>query len=336
MERGACLVKLGTEVGPACRLTYRLKEGVPYRLIYSYALKAPECYLSVYQSGCNFYCLKCHSWRFTRYAKGTWMSPNDVARLAEGYLVKYGSKIYEEPRGRATAYHASSLCLACGYCFVRGMRSALCPGVLPRDKVVEMDDGNFGPARNIISFTGGDLACNPEFYVESTREVKSRTKGRLWVIFETNGYGLSDDVLDAMKEAGLDGFWLDIKAYYDNVHRVLTGCGNKRILELPEKIVERDFVLEVSTVLIPGLVDVDQIAKIAELLAQVDKWIPYSIIAFIPEFELINFRPPKFNEMLNAFYAAKDAGLKNVRLANLGVFVESEEQLQALKELKAI
>ncbi|MEM4645871.1 MAG: hypothetical protein QW421_06970 [Archaeoglobaceae archaeon] len=56
---------------------------------------------------------------------------------------------------------------------------------------------NLGATRNIVSFTGGDLACNPEWYAQFAEEIKTNS------------------------------------------------ALNKRILELPAEIVERDFVLEV-------------------------------------------------------------------------------------------
>lgn len=334
-EPGSCLVEVGGRLEPACRATYMVKGGVPYRLIYSYAHKAPECYLSIYQSGCNFSCRKCHSWRFTKHAVGEWMSPMDVAAVAALYAELHGEKLYREPRERATSWHATSLCRACGSCLVTGARSPLCPGALPPDMIVALDDGSFGPARNIVSFTGGDLACCVEFYVEATRLIKERAPS-LWVMFETNGYGLTPQHLDALRDAGLDSIWLDIKALDEEVHRYLTGCSNKWILQLPGEILERGFVLEVSTVYIPGLVEEDQVRGIAELLAQVDRDIPYAIIAFIPEHQLRHLRPPTLEEMLKAYYAARDAGLRRVKLGNPGLFARTMEELEELAKLGAI
>jgi len=216
-----------------------------------------------------------------------------------------------------------------------GVRSPLCPGALPPDMIVALDDGTFGPARNIVSFTGGDLACHVEFYAEATRLIKERAPG-LWVMFETNGYGLTPSHLDALRDAGLDSIWLDIKALDDKVHRYLTGCSNKWILQLPGEIVERGFVLEVSTVYIPGLVEEDQVRGIAELLAQVDRDVPYAIIAFIPEHKLRHLRPPTLEEMLKAYYAARDAGLRRVKLGNPGLFAKTVEELEELAKLGAI
>jgi len=316
----------------ACRVTFTWRGDTPYRLIDSYAHKAPECYLSIYQSGCNWSCKKCHSWRFTQYASGEWMSPKDIARLALKYTESNKENMYKEPREHATSWHAYELCRACGSCILTGERSEYCPGKLRLDQITLLDDGTWGPARNIISFTGGDLACQPEWYARSAQEIKSLNRD-LWVLFETNGYGLTPKNLDLFKESGIDSFWLDIKAYDDDVHRRLTGASNKWILRLPEEIVSRGFVLEVSSLYIPGWVETDQIKRIAELLAQVDSTTPFTIIAFFPEYELIDVPPPSLQQMVEAYYAAKDVGLKNVKLGNIGVFARTRGDYERLREI---
>jgi len=105
---------------------------------------------------------------------------------------------------------------------------------------------------------------------------------------------------------------------------------------LPAEIIERDFILEVSTVYIPGWVEEDQIGKIANLLSAVDPSIPYAIIAFIPEYELRDVPPPSFQQMVKAYEAARDAGLKNIRLGNIGIFVKTEEEYEELIRIGAI
>jgi len=334
-DPGSCLVFNKDEWKRACEVTFKWKEGNPYRLIHSQAHKAPEQYLSIYQSGCNLSCKKCHSWRFSRYAAGDWMSPEDIAKVAEDYVERNKENFYKEPRDQATSWHAHELCHSCGSCIISGKRSKYCPRKLRLDQLTLLDDLTWGPARNIISFTGGDLACQPEFYVEATKEIKSLDRD-LWVLFETNGYGLTPKNLDLFKDAGIDSFWLDIKAYDGRVHRDLTGASNEWILKLPHEIVERDFVLEVSSVYIPGWVEIDQIGKIAELLSQVDSEIPYAIIAFLSEHKLEHVPSPNFQQMIDSFETAKDAGLKNVRLGNLGRFVKNMEDYEMLFKMTAI
>jgi len=263
------------------------------------------------------------------------MSSDDIAKISREYFMRNKENMYREPRSHATSWHAHELCHGCGSCILTGRRSKYCPGKIMINQITLLDDLTWGPARNIISFTGGDLACQPEFYAESARKIKELGLD-LWVLFETNGYGLTPSNLDLFKDSGIDAFWLDIKAYNEKVHRELTGASNEWILKLPAEIIERGFILEVSTVYIPGWVEEDQIKSIAELLVQVDPNIPYAIIAFIPEYQLKNVQPPNLQQMMKAFIAARDAGLKNVRLGNIGVFVRNIEEYEELISIGAI
>jgi len=149
---------------------------------------------------------------------------------------------------------------------------------------------------------------------------------------ETNGYGLTSENLDLLQKAGVDAFWLDIKAYREDVHRWLTGCSNDWILQLPEEMLRRDFTVEVLSLYIPGVVETDQLAAIANLLARVDVHIPFTILAFFPEYRMKDHRPPRLDEMVDAFEAAKAIGLKNVRLGNTGIFARKEEDFVRLLE----
>jgi pyruvate-formate lyase-activating enzyme len=263
------------------------------------------------------------------------MSPRDISRVAYEYVERNRENLYKEPREHATSWHAHELCRGCSACIKTGTRSKYCPRKLRLDQLTLLDDLTWGPARNIISFTGGDLACQPEFYVEATKAIKGLKKD-LWVLFETNGYGLTPTNLDLLREAGLDSFWLDIKGYDDNVHRKLTGVSNRRVLQLPNIMAESDFVIEVSSVYIPGWVETNDIKKIAELLAKVDMEIPYAIIAFFPEHKLKSIPSPTLQQMIKAYEVTKDAGLKNVRLGNLGRFVKNMEHYDLLHNMGAI
>jgi len=334
-QPGSCLVYRDAVRDLACRATLKWEKGIPYRLIHSYAHKAPECYLSIYQSGCNWSCKKCHSWRFSQHASGEWMSPTDIATLAKKYAELHKGDMYREPKERATSWHAHDLCHTCGSCILRGERSKHCPRKLSLDQMTLLDNGVWGPARNIISFTGGDLACQPEFYERATTEIKNLEMD-LWVLFETNGYGLTPRNLDLFSEAGIDSFWLDIKAYDEKVHKNLTGASNKWILRLPSEIFGREFTQEVSSVYIPGWVETDELRSIAASLAQVDPEIPYAIIAFLPEHQLSHVPPPSFQQMVEAYNAARDSGLKKVRLDNIGLFVRTTEEYEVLASIGAV
>jgi pyruvate-formate lyase-activating enzyme len=263
------------------------------------------------------------------------MSPKDLAKLALNYADANRDLMYKEPREHATSWHAHELCHVCGSCIISGMRSKYCPGKLNLDQITVLDDGTWGPARNIISFTGGDLACQPEFYAKTAQEIKSVDKD-LWILFETNGYGLTPNNLELFKEKGIDSFWLDIKAYDEKIHRRLTGVTNRWILTLPTEILDRNFILEVLSLYIPGWVETDQIGKIAEILAQIDSSIPFTILAFFPEYQLLKVPSPTFQQMIEAYTTAKDTGLQNVRLGNIGVFTKTDTDIETLRNIDAL
>ena len=330
-EQGCCHVFDAREgqFRKACEATLKYEQGIPYRLVHAVLLSRPEHYLSIYQSGCNLSCKKCHSWQFTQNAVGEWMSPYEVAKEVERYMSEY--EITFVSREHATSWHAHELCKSCGSCVMRGTRSARCPSVLTVDKI-ELSPQGWGPARNIVAFTGGDLACQPEFYAKSAELIKELNKN-VWVLFETNGYGLTPNTLDLFQHAGIDSFWLDIKAFNDDVHRRLTGVSNSRILKLPGELKEREFVFEVLSLYIPGWVETDQIGNIAMELASVDVEIPFTLLAFFPEYKMRDVPSPTLWQMIDAYSAAKDAGLRKIKLGNLHLFVHTREEYETLEKI---
>lgn len=330
-EQGSCQVFDFTEgrLRKACEATLKYEHGIPYRLINAVFLSRPEHYLSIYQSGCNLSCKKCHSWRFTQNAVGEWMSPYDVAKEVARYLNDY--EITFVPREHATSWHAHELCKSCGSCVMHGKRNKQCPGILGIDKI-ELSPQGWGPARNIIAFTGGDLTCQPDFYVKSAELIKGLNEN-VWVLLETNGYGLTPNTLDSFQQAGIDSFWLDIKAYDAEVHRRLTGVSNSRILKLPEELKKRGFVFEVLSLCIPGWVETDQIGNIAMELASLDTEIPFTILAFFPEYKMRDVHAPTLRQMIDAYNAAKDAGLRKIKRGNVHLFVHTREEYETLEKI---
>ena len=202
-----------------------------------------------------------------------------------------------------------------------------CPNVLPPESILLSPQG-FGPARNIVAFTGGDVTCRPEFYAECARLIKAHTK--LWVLIETNGYGLTSKNLDELKESGVDAFWLDIKAFDPDKHKWLTGCSNELILKLPQEMIKRRFALEVLSLYIPDLVETDELIKIAQRLKDTDPDIPFTVLAFFPEHKMKDFRSPTVEEIVDAYQGVKSVGLKNIRIGNVGVFAHTEKDQKYL------
>jgi len=324
--RGSCITRVNGKKALACEATLREEGESISRLIESIHLSRPENYLSIYQSGCNLSCRKCHSWYFSKVARGAWYSPPEIALLCVDYAKRVTLR---EPRDRATAWHAHDACRCCGVCVLSGKRPPRCPGILASSDIVLSPQG-FGPARNIVGFTGGDLCCKPAFYAECARLIKE--KKELWILIETNGYGLTPEHLNLLREAGVDSFWLDIKAFDDEVHTWLTGCSNREILALPEEMLKRGFILEVLSLYIPQVVETPQLVEVGKLLSRLDPHTPFTILAFFPENQMRDYRHPTAQEMVEAFLEVKATGLERVRLGNTGVFVQGDEDSQLLED----
>ena len=90
--------------------------------------------------------------------------------------------------------------------------------------------------------------------------------------------------------------------------------------------------MEVLSLYIPGVVETDDLEKTAQLLYAVDSDIPFTVLAFFPEYRMKNYRSPTVNEMVAAYRRVKATGLKNIRLGNLGVFVRTEAEHIFLRE----
>ncbi len=325
-EMGDCLMETPTTEGRrACVATLRQEDGAFARLIKSAHLSRPEHYFSIYQSGCNHHCRKCHSWEFSKHHNGTWYSVDQIAEMARRY--ERHVTVWE-PRHRATMFHGAALCRGCGSCVLHDEPGPLCPGILHPDQITLSPQG-LGPARNIVAFTGGDIACRADFYAQATERIKEST-WNTWVLLETNGWGLTPRNLDLLAGAGLDAFWLDIKAYDETVYRRLCGTGNAAVLRAPAEILARGFALEILTLFIPGWVETDQIAAIARLVAALDPELPFTILAFFPAYQMEDTPPPNLGQMIEAHEAVRNAGLSQVRLGNCGLFARTSEQWDTL------
>jgi len=331
VPQGSCLTQTSSnEFQRACEVT--LRSDTQYtRLIKSIHLSRPEDYLSVYQSGCNHSCLKCHSSEFSKFVMGEWISTDDLALLAE----LYSSQVtVVEPRSRATMWHAEDLCLHCGSCVVNGKPSKFCPNKLSREQIVLSPQG-LGPARNIIAFTGGDLTCQPYYYAEAARKIKEASANKLLVLVETNGYALTRKNLEILRDGGVDSYWLDIKAFDEQEYRKLCGTPNSTVINSLELIVELGFTVEVLTLFIPSIVETDQHQQIARLICDIDSSIPTTLLAFFPTYKLNHLRSPTFDEMIRSYDSMKGEGLKHIRLGNIGVFTKTDVQREKIYALRA-
>jgi len=129
--------------------------------------------------------------------------------------------------------------------------------------------------------TGGEPTLDSSFLLELVRELKMRV-GLKHISLSTNGYLLDRVYVKGLKAAGLDVVKLDIKAYTNSVHKWYTGMSNRPVLNAVRNLSESKLDFRVETVLMPGVVGIEEIERIAYFLAQYDTEIKYKVVKFAP------------------------------------------------------
>ena len=71
-----------------------------------------------------------------------------------------------------------------------------------------------------------------------------------------------------------------------------------------------------STLLVPGYIDDDEIRGISRFIASVDPEIPYSLLAFHPQFYFIDLPATSRSHALRCKEIAEETGLRQVRIGN--------------------
>jgi pyruvate formate lyase activating enzyme len=181
-----------------------------------------------------------------------------------------------------------------------------------------------------ICYFGGDPSPQMPFSLKASKQAREKATGRiLRICWETNGSvnpGLLEQMLDiAIESGGCVKF--DLKARDPSLHIALTGAGNRRTFEnfarAAEKISRRPFppLLIANTLLVPGYIDPAEIAAIAGFIVECNPDIPYSLLAFHPQFFMSDM-PMTTKTLANqCLQAARDSGLNNVRLGNAHLLV---------------
>ena len=72
--------------------------------------------------------------------------------------------------------------------------------------------------------------------------------------------------------------------------------------------------------------------RIARLLVGTDPAVPFTVLAFFPEYMMRDYPSPAGEEMVDTYHRIREIGLENVRLGNVGVFARTEEDRRFLIE----
>jgi len=215
-------------------------------------------------------------------------------------------------------------CLFCQNWHYRALSSKLEPVVSAEGLAAKVHS-----TVSCICYFGGDPS--PQMpHALRTSEIaleKAKDEGRiLRICWESNGYMNEVFAERAAKLSFESGGTVkfDIKTFNETLNRVLCGVSNKPTLDSFRRIGEKIFrdrleppVLTASTLLIPGYIDAEEVGLIANFLAGIDPKIPYTLLAFYPQYVMHDLPPTSRQLALECFEAAKKAGLERIKLGNV-------------------
>lgn len=176
-----------------------------------------------------------------------------------------------------------------------------------------------------ICYFGGSPEPQLPFAIEASKKALERCSGRvLRICWEWNGCGNPELVRRAAELSYLTGgnVKFDLKAYTRNVAIALSGVPNTRAFENFE-LVYREFyekregipILTATTLLVPGYVDAVEVENIARFIADLNPEIPYSLLIFHPDWQMIDMPITPRKQAMECYEAAKKH-LKNVNIGN--------------------
>jgi pyruvate formate lyase activating enzyme len=177
-----------------------------------------------------------------------------------------------------------------------------------------------------ICYFGGDPGPQAPYAIKASTEALKRAGDRiLRICWETNG-SVDPRYLDKMVQMSLSTggcIKFDLKAWDDNLHLALTGISNRRTFEnfkrTAERIGERPDppLVVASTLMVPGYIDETEVGAIASFIADMAPDIPYSLLAFHPQFKMSDLPVTSRKMAENCREEALGAGLKRVRIGNM-------------------
>lgn len=154
-----------------------------------------------------------------------------------------------------------------------------------------------------VMITGGEPFLDEEFLVSlvsSLREITGK------IVIQTNASRMTPELLDRLMDEGLSELVCDLKAWDDSIHRWYSGHSNHAVLNNIKYACGR-IKITINTLLIPGVVDVEEIEAIARFLSQCDpKKLEYRINPFRADLSPEPMsREPNDEEMKAAVRAAE-------------------------------
>lgn len=164
-----------------------------------------------------------------------------------------------------------------------------------------------------LFFSGGSPTVSLPWIEDVISHAKSLNP-EIKVNFDTNGFPSQLSFQRILSFS--DSITFDIKAYNDEVHRMLTGAPVEPVLRNAEEMANHpDRLWEFRILVIPEIVDLLEIQAITEFLVSLDNTLPVCFLAFRPNFCLDQYPGASVKLMRAAVERAQRIGLENVSWA---------------------
>jgi pyruvate formate lyase activating enzyme len=133
--------------------------------------------------------------------------------------------------------------------------------------------------------------------------------------FVSNG-NATPEVLDYIRPY-VDLYKVDLKGFNErNYHKL--GCTLKNVLASIENIKARGFWIEIVTLIVPGFNDdAEELREMAKYIAGVSVDIPWHVTAFHPDYKMLDEANTTVEQLMTAYDAGKEAGLRYIYPGNL-------------------
>ena len=169
-----------------------------------------------------------------------------------------------------------------------------------------------------ICYFGGTPEPQLPFLLKATQKILETKKLR--ICWEWNGTGNPRLVKKAAEYSCItDGvIKFDLKAYDRNLHMALAGRPNDRTLQnfrMVSENFQKKNLLTATTLLVPGYIDAEEIEKLAKFISDLNPDIPYSLLAFHPDYKMMDM-PVTSKKMATECYKTAKKYLNHVNIGN--------------------
>ncbi len=184
------------------------------------------------------------------------------------------------------------------------------------------------PTTGCICFFGGDPTPFARHSIEVSRLVAEKRR-KVRICWETNG-SVAPKYMDSWIDIALrtDGcIKIDLKTFSEPLNNALCGTSNsttkENIRRVARSMIKRPNppLLIVSTLLIPGYIDEQELTRMAEFLSTIDRTIPWSFLGFFPHFHFGDMPRTSQKQAESALRIVRKYGMENTHLGNVHLLV---------------